>query len=145
MSMAPQLSIRQWAARGLLYKLSTWSLVSFPVSRSICPTSHVLVNLPKPARRKLCYCPSLVPSAPLARSSLRQLIKRFGEVRMADFVWEYKSTTVTLAEYQWFLPAVIGSFHSRPAKFFTGFAMLIATLGNQIGGLFLTWPICCSD
>jgi hypothetical protein len=38
-----------------------------------------------------------------------------------------------LAEYQWFLPAVIASFHSRPAKFFTGFAMLIATLGNQIG------------
>ncbi|KIM37909.1 hypothetical protein M413DRAFT_30565 [Hebeloma cylindrosporum] len=37
-------------------------------------------------------------------------------------------------EYQWFLPAVIGSFHSRPAKFFTGFAMLIATLGNQIAG-----------
>ena len=64
---------------------------------------------------------------------------------MADFVWEYKSTTVTLAEYQWFLPAVIGSFHSRPAKFFTGFAMLIATLGNQIGGLFLTWRISCSD
>ena len=40
---------------------------------------------------------------------------------------------VTLAEYQWFLPAVIGSFHSRPIKFFTGFAMMIATLGNQIG------------
>jgi NCS1 family nucleobase:cation symporter-1 len=35
-------------------------------------------------------------------------------------------------EYQWFLPAVIGSFHSRPVKFFVGFAMIIATLGNQI-------------
>lgn len=35
-------------------------------------------------------------------------------------------------EYEWFLPIVIGSFRSRPAKFFTGFAMLIATLGNQI-------------
>jgi NCS1 family nucleobase:cation symporter-1 len=34
--------------------------------------------------------------------------------------------------YEWFLPAVIASFHSRPIKFFTGFAMMIATLGNQI-------------
>jgi nucleobase:cation symporter-1, NCS1 family len=37
------------------------------------------------------------------------------------------------AGYEWFLPAVIASFHSRPIKFFTGFAMMIATLGNQIG------------
>jgi len=49
---------------------------------------------------------------------------------------------VASAEYQWFLPAVIGSFHSRPAKFFAGFAMLIATLGNQIGQLVLRFAIC---
>jgi len=45
----------------------------------------------------------------------------------------YPSFITISPEYQWFLPAVIGSFHSRPAKFFTGFAMLIATLGNQVG------------
>jgi hypothetical protein len=54
------------------------------------------------------------------------------------------------AEYQWFLPAVIASFHSRPLKFFAGFAMLIATLGNQIGQSLLhsLFPLsdyyCCS-
>ncbi|KAM0753513.1 hypothetical protein T439DRAFT_345959 [Meredithblackwellia eburnea MCA 4105] len=35
-------------------------------------------------------------------------------------------------EYQWYLPVVIGSFDSRAAKFFAGFAFLVATLGNQI-------------
>jgi len=34
--------------------------------------------------------------------------------------------------YEWFLPAVIASFHSRPIRFFAGFSMMIATLGNQI-------------
>lgn len=46
---------------------------------------------------------------------------------------EWIFTTAAFAGYEWFLPAVIGSFHSRPIKFFAGFAMMIATLGNQIG------------
>ena len=49
------------------------------------------------------------------------------------FIREKNLAMMTLAEYQWFLPAVIVSFHSRPAKFFAGFAKLIATLGNQTG------------
>ena len=49
---------------------------------------------------------------------------------------------MSVLEYQWFLPAVIASFASRPAKFFAGFAMLIATLGNQIAGMLFT--VCLS-
>src|ERR1700691_5458205 len=49
------------------------------------------------------------------------------------YILSARRTMMALAEYQWFLPAVIVSFHSRPAKFFPGFAKLIATLGNQTG------------
>ena len=35
-------------------------------------------------------------------------------------------------EFQWYMPAVIAKFDSRAAKFFTGFAFMLATIGNQI-------------
>ncbi|KAL9625864.1 MAG: hypothetical protein Q9160_000184 [Pyrenula sp. 1 TL-2023] len=35
-------------------------------------------------------------------------------------------------EFEWYMPAVIGKFDSRAAKFFTGFSFMLATIGNQI-------------
>lgn len=121
------------AAYGLPYKPSMWSSASSPVLRSTCPILHVSASLTKPACRKRCCCQLSALLVHSAQSSLRRRISKFGEARTFRLLFHLWEDPDHLAEYQWFLPAVIGSFHSRPAKFFTGFAMLIATLGNQIG------------
>jgi len=85
--------------------------------------SSLAVNMPDFAR----FSKSSKASA--SQTLLLPLIGTLGALGPIFVTSAYKEIW---GEYQWFLPAVIGSFHSRPAKFFAGFAMLIATLGNQI-------------
>jgi len=85
--------------------------------------SSLAVNMPDFARF------SKSGKASAAQALLLPIIGTLGALSPIFVTSAYKEIW---GEYQWFLPAVIGSFHSRPAKFFAGFAMLIATLGNQI-------------
>jgi NCS1 family nucleobase:cation symporter-1 len=77
--------------------------------------------------------------SPIFVTSAYQKIWGSEFIPLATFypVCERILTMSASAEYEWFLPAVIASFDSRPIKFFAGFAMMIATLGNQIGQSFL--------
>jgi NCS1 family nucleobase:cation symporter-1 len=85
--------------------------------------SSLAVNMPDFARF------SRSSRASASQTLLLPLIGTLGALSPIFITSAYKEIW---GEYQWFLPAVIASFHSRPIKFFTGFAMLIATLGNQI-------------
>jgi nucleobase:cation symporter-1, NCS1 family len=44
-------------------------------------------------------------------------------------------------EFEWYMPAVIGKFDSRAAKFFTAFSFMLATIGNQVAaGTYVRCP-----
>jgi NCS1 nucleoside transporter family len=85
--------------------------------------SSLAVNMPDFARFSKSH------KASASQTLLLPVIGTLGALSPIFVTSAYKQIW---GEYQWFLPAVIGSFHSRPVKFFAGFAMLIATLGNQI-------------
>jgi len=85
--------------------------------------SSLAVNMPDFARFSKSH------KASASQALLLPIIGTLGALSPIFVTSAYKQIW---GEYQWFLPIVIGSFHSRPAKFFAGFAMLIATLGNQI-------------
>ncbi|KIM73717.1 hypothetical protein PILCRDRAFT_828851 [Piloderma croceum F 1598] len=86
--------------------------------------SSLAVNMPDFARFSKSH------KASMSQALLLPVIGTLGALGPIFVTSAYKEIW---GKYQWFLPAVIGSFHSRPLKFFAGFAMLIATLGNQIG------------
>jgi NCS1 nucleoside transporter family len=85
--------------------------------------SSLAVNMPDFARF------SKSTRASTSQILLLPLIGTFGALSPIFVTSAYQKIW---GKYEWFLPAVIASFDSRPIKFFTGFAMMIATLGNQI-------------